>query len=139
MAGLVRNRALRVLLMALGLIFVGIGFVGAFVPLIPTTGPVLLAAFLFSVSSVRFDLWLTNHRIFGPVVRDWRAGRGFTMRLKMTAVVAIAVTFTITVGFAIDHTVIQVSLIGLAIGLVIYILQLPTKPREPATIAADRP
>lgn len=125
--------------MALGLIFVGIGFVGAFVPLIPTTGPVLLAAFLFSVSSVRFDLWLTNHRIFGPVVRDWRAGRGFTMRLKMTAVVAIAVTFTITVGFAIDHTVIQVSLIGLAIGLVIYILQLPTKPREPATIAADRP
>lgn len=139
MAGLVRNRALRVVLMGLGLLFVGIGFVGAFVPLIPTTGPVLLAAFLFSISSVRFDHWLTNHRIFGPVVQDWRAGRGFTMRLKMTAVVAIAVTFTITVGFAIDNTAIRVSLIALAIGLVIYILQLPTKPREPAPIAADHP
>lgn len=124
--------------MGLGLLFVGIGFVGAFVPLIPTTGPVLLAAFLFSISSVRFDHWLTNHRIFGPIVRDWRAGRGFTMRLKMTAVVAIAVTFTITVGFAIDNTVIRVSLIALAIGLVVYILQLPTKPREPAPIAADQ-
>ena len=138
MAGLVRNRALRVVLMGLGLLFVGIGFVGAFVPLIPTTGPVLLAAFLFSISSVRFDHWLTNHRIFGPIVRDWRAGRGFTMRLKMTAVVAIAVTFTITVGFAIDNTAIRVSLVALAIGLVIYILQLPTKPREPATGPTDR-
>lgn len=135
---MVRNRALRVVLMGLGLLFVGIGFVGAFVPLIPTTGPVLLAAFLFSISSVRFDHWLTNHRIFGSIVRDWRAGRGFTMRLKMTAVVAIAVTFTITVGFAIDNTVIRVSLIALAISLVTYILQLPTKPREPAAIACDQ-
>ena len=138
MAGLVRNRALRVLLMGLGLLFVGVGFVGAFVPLIPTTGPVLLAAFLFSISSVRFDRWLTNHRIFGPIVRDWRAGRGFTMRLKMTAVVAIAITFTITVGFAIDNTPVRVLLIGLAIGLVTYILQLPTKPREPAAVTCEQ-
>ena len=123
--------------MGLGLVFVGIGFVGAFVPLIPTTGPVLLAAFLFSISSVRFDHWLTNHRIFGPIVRDWRAGRGFTMRLKMTAVAAIAATFTITVGFAIDNTVVRILLIGLAIGLVVYILQLPTKPRESKVVTAD--
>ena len=126
------------MLMGLGLLFVAIGFVGAFIPLVPTTGPVLLAAFLFSISSVRFDRWLTNHRIFGPIVQDWRAGRGFTMRLKLTAVVAIAATFTITVGFAIDNTVARVLLIGLAIGLVVYILQLPTKPREPAAVAADQ-
>ena len=134
MAGLVKNRMLRVLLMGLGFAFVGIGFAGVFLPLIPTTGPILLAAFLFSMSSVRFDRWLTNHRIFGPIVRDWRAGRGFTMRLKMTAVIAIALTFTITVGFAIDNTTVRVLLIGLAIGLVVYILRLPTKP--PAAVSA---
>lgn len=126
------------MLMGLGLLFVGIGFVGAFLPLVPTTGPVLLAAFLFSISSARFDHWLSNHRIFGPIVQDWRAGRGFTMRLKITGVVAIAVTFTITVGFAIDSTVVRVLLIGLAIGLVVYILQLPTKPPEPAGLPADQ-
>ena len=131
MAGLVRSRALRIVLMGLGLLFVGIGFVGAFLPLVPTTGPILLAAFLFSISSVRFDHWLTHHRIFGPIVRDWRAGRGFTMRLKVAAVVAIAVTFTITVAFAIDSTLVRVLLIGLAVGLVVYILQLPTK--QPVT------
>ena len=124
--------------MGLGLLFVAIGFVGAFIPLVPTTGPVLLAAFLFSISSVRFDRWLTNHRIFGPIVQDWRAGRGFTMRLKLTAVVAIAVTFTITVGFAIDNTVVRVLLVALAIGLVIYILQLPTKHPESVTSTSDQ-
>ena len=126
MAGLVRSRALRIVLMGLGLLFVGIGFVGAFLPLVPTTGPILLAAFLFSISSARFDHWLTHHRIFGPIVRDWRAGRGFTMRLKVAAVVAIAVTFTITVAFAIENPVVRVLLIGLAVGLVVYILQLPS-------------
>ena len=119
------------MLMGLGLLFVGIGFVGAFLPLVPTTGPILLAAFLFSISSVRFDHWLTHHRIFGPIVRDWRAGRGFTMRLKVAAIVAIAVTFTITVAFAIENPVVRVLLIGLAVGLVVYILQLPTK--QPVT------
>ena len=131
MAGLVRSRALRIVLMGLGLLFVGIGFVGAFLPLVPTTGPILLAAFLFSISSVRFDHWLTHHRIFGPIVRDWRAGRGFTMRLKVAAIVAIAVTFTITVAFAIENPVVRVLLIGLAVGLVVYILQLPTKRQVP--------
>ena len=141
MAGLVRSRALRIVLMGLGLLFVGIGFVGAFLPLVPTTGPILLAAFLFSISSVRFDHWLTHHRIFGPIVRDWRAGRGFTMRLKVAAVVAIAVTFTITVAFAIDSTLVRVLLIGLAVGLVVYILQLPTKQPVPSNrcqVTGDR-
>ena len=59
------------------------------------------------------------------------------MRLKMIAVVAIAVTFTITVGFAIDSTVVRVLLIGLAVGLVVYILQLPTKHPESAAVTCD--
>ena len=114
--------------MGLGLIFVCIGIVGVWIPLIPTTGPVLLAAYLFSKSSARFDRWLVNHRVFGPVVRDWRAGRGFTVRLKLVAVVAIAATFSLTVGFALDNAPIRVGLVALAIGLVVYILRLPTKP-----------
>lgn len=128
MVGLVRSRVLRGVLMGLGLIFLGIGIVGVWIPLIPTTGPVLLAAYLFSKSSARFDRWLVNHRVFGPVVRDWRAGRGFTVRLKLVAVVAIAATFTLTVGFAVDNSPVRVGLIALAIGLVVYILRLPTKP-----------
>ena len=123
--------------MGLGWLFVGIGFAGIALPLIPTTGPVLLAAFLFSVSSVRFDHWLSHHRVFGPLVRDWRAGRGFTIRLKVTAIVAIAATFTLTVGFAVDNGPVRIGLIGLAIGLIVYILRLPTKQPQPAGMTVD--
>ena len=87
----VENRALRLLLATLGWVFVGLAFVGVFVPILPTTGPVILAAFLFSKSSERFDHWLVSNRFFGSIVQDWRAGRGFTVRAKIVAVVAIAV------------------------------------------------
>ena len=108
--------------------FVGIGFVGIALPL-PTTGPILLASFLFSLSSARFDRWLSEHRVFGPLVRDWRAGEGFTLRLKVTAIIAIMVTFTITLTFAINNTLVGLLLKALEIGLVIYIIRLPTKPQ----------
>ena len=124
----VKNRVGRLLLISLGWLMAGIGFIGLFLPLIPTTGPILLAAFLFSLSSERFDSWLVNHRVFGPMVRDWRAGRGFTVRLKTTAVAAIALTFAVTVGFFVRPLLVRLLLVALAAALIIYILSLPTKP-----------
>ena len=113
--------------MGLGFFFLGLGVAGTVLPVIPTTGPVLLAAFFFSRSSERFDQWLVNHRVFGGIVRDWRAGRGFSVQAKTVAVIAIAVTFTITVGFAVSSTPVRVFLVLLAVGLIAYILRLPTK------------
>jgi uncharacterized membrane protein YbaN (DUF454 family) len=130
MAQIVRNRWLRVLYVGLGFLSLGIGIVGTVLPGIPTTMPILLAAFFFSKSSQRFDDWLVNHKVFGPLVRDWRAGRGFTARAKAVALIAIAVTFTITVVWAVDHTAVRVGLILLALGVSTYILSLPTKRLE---------
>lgn len=135
MAGMVRSRTGRIFLQGLGWLFVAIGFAGIALPLVPTTGPVLLAAFLFSISSDRFDRWLSEHRVFGPIVRDWRAGHGFTLRLKVRAVIAIVVTFTITVAFAIDRTPVRILLVGLALSLITYIARLPTK--QPVSLSSD--
>lgn len=132
MAKLVQRRSLRILLMGLGWLFVGIGFAGAVLPLVPTTGPILLAAFLFSISSVRFDRWLSEHRIFGPIVGDWRAGRGFTVRLKAWAAAAIVLSFSVTIAFAVDWPAGRILLAALATGLIVYILRLPTKRPAPA-------
>ncbi len=116
--------------MVLGWVFVGLAFVGIVIPGIPTTGPVLLAGFFFSKSSERFDAWLLNHRLFGPIVRDWRAGLGFSMRLKVIAVIAIIATFTLTLTVAITSGVGRALMIALAAGIIIYILRLPTKQPE---------
>lgn len=123
----VKNRALRVLLLGLGFAFLGIAFVGIAVPGLPTTGPVLLAAFLFSKSSERFDNWLVTNRLFGTIVQDWRAGRGFSIRGKAIAIVAIAISFGITTIFFVDNVYVRVALWLLAIGIAIYIVTRPTK------------
>ena len=126
----VKSRALRSLYLFLGLFFLGLAFVGVILPLIPTVGPVLLAAFFFSRSSERFDQWLIENRLFGGIVRDWRGGLGFTVRAKTIAIGAILVTFTISIVFVVDPAAIRFALIALAASLVIYIAQLPTKRTE---------
>jgi len=129
-----KSRVLRSLFLVLGFFFLGTAFIGVAVPLIPTVGPVLLAAYFFSKSSERFDEWLVNNRLFGGIVRDWRAGLGFTIRAKTVAIVAIIVTFTISVVFVVEPTFIRIGLVVLASALVVYIAQLPTKQSVPEPV-----
>jgi uncharacterized membrane protein YbaN (DUF454 family) len=63
----------RGLMIALGWTSLGVGALGVFLPLLPTTPFVLLAAFFFSRGSKRLHLWLTGHPRFGRYVRDWEA------------------------------------------------------------------
>lgn len=130
----VKSRVLRSIFIVLGFFFLAMAFVGIAVPLIPTVGPVLLAAFFFSKSSERFDEWLINNRLFGGIVRDWRAGLGFTLRAKAIAIGAIIATFAISVLFVVEPTLVRVGLIIFAAALVIYITRLPTKRPVPEPV-----
>lgn len=132
----VKNRALRVVLIALGWLWVGIAFVGVFLPGLPTTGPILLAAFFFSKSSERFDDWLVNNRFFGVIVRDWREGRGFTVRAKVIALVAIAISFSFTTWFYLTNGYVRAALWATAAGVAIFIVTRPTKTSELAEVNA---
>jgi uncharacterized membrane protein YbaN (DUF454 family) len=127
----VRNRALRSVLLVLGWVWVGIAFVGIIAPIIPTTGPIILAAFFFSKSSERFDTWLVNNRLFGSIVRGWRGGEGFTVRAKMIAVTAIIVSFGFTTVLALGGSPIAVraGMWLLAFGIATYVVTRPTKPK----------
>ena len=120
---------LRPLFFALGMVFVGIGIVGVFLPLIPTTEPLLLAAFFFARSSQRMHDWLLNHPRFGKFIRDFQAGRGIPMRTKVIAVVAMSATFTYTIVWVLPNLAWR-----LVTGLVWvwglwYVLHLPTSNR----------
>ena len=84
------SRVKRVVYGALGWFFVGLAIAGAFLPLLPVTGNVLLAGFFFARSSERFDQWLVNHKVFGPIITDYRSGAGFTVRAKTIAVTAMS-------------------------------------------------
>lgn len=65
----------RWLYLSFGLGFVALGFIGAFLPVLPTTPFLILAAACFAKSSKRLEAWLLLHPQFGPMLRDWRERR----------------------------------------------------------------
>jgi len=122
-----RSRVLRVVYTILGLMFLVLGFIGVGVLGIPTFDFILLAAFFFAMGNERLHQWILDHRLFGPMIRDYRDGRGFTRRMKITGVVAVTVSFALTISLAVRNPYLGAGLIALAIGICWYILSRPTK------------
>ena len=80
---------LRWLLLGLGTLSVALGIVGVFVPVLPTTPFLLLAAFCYARSSDRLLHWLLNNRWFGVYLRNYREGRGMAARDKILTLLAL--------------------------------------------------
>lgn len=85
-----RTRTRRLLWILAGGVSLAVGFIGIFLPLLPTTPFVLLAAFCFSRGSERMEAWLVNHPRFGPMVLAWRRHRAVPLRAKQLATVMMA-------------------------------------------------
>jgi hypothetical protein len=120
----------RAFYMALGWAFVGIGFVGIFLPLLPTTVFIILAAACFARSSPRLEAWLVNHPRFGPALRAWRADRSMTTRHKALAVGAMCASIGATVILARGMPVaVRAALLAVAAAVSAYILTRPTRRR----------
>jgi len=80
-----RHRSVRYALLAVGWLSVVLGVIGIFVPVLPTTPFLLLAAACFVRSSRRFYLWLVNHPRLGPWIRDYLEGNGIPLKGKVYA------------------------------------------------------
>jgi uncharacterized membrane protein YbaN (DUF454 family) len=81
----------RALWLAAGAASLLTGIVGIFLPVLPTTPFVLLAAFCFSRGCLRCERWMLEHPRFGPMVRDWRSNRAVPLRAKQFASVMMVI------------------------------------------------
>ena len=90
----------RRLYVVLGLFFVGIGILGAFLPVLPTTPWLLLASYCFARSSPRLEAWLRRTPYFGSLIRDWEVHRGVRPRVKATAILIVVLVIGSTVLFS---------------------------------------
>lgn len=88
------RRPLTALSRYLLLLFAGccvvLGVIGIFVPGLPTTVFILLAGWAAARSSPRFSAWLESHRLFGPMLRNWRETGSVSRRAKWSASVMMA-------------------------------------------------
>lgn len=82
----------RALLQLFALICLGLGIVGVVVPGLPTTVFILMAAWAAARSSPRLYRWLWNHRIFGPLLRNWAQGRCVSRHAKRSAALVMSIS-----------------------------------------------
>jgi len=85
----------RPLLRLLGLCAAGLGLAGVFVPGLPTTVFLLVAAWAFARSSPRLHAWLVGHPHLGPMIRDWGERRAVPRSAKVAAVATMAVSWAV--------------------------------------------
>jgi uncharacterized membrane protein YbaN (DUF454 family) len=124
----------RALWAALGVACVGVGLVGIVLPGLPTTPFLILAAACFLRSSQKLYDRVLGHPRFGPLVRDYREGRGLPLRVKAWALslMWIFVLFALIWGLPAGNWWLR-AIVGVAalIGTV-YLIQLPTRRVDPA-------
>jgi len=122
-----RNPGLRLLFLLLGCLFVAVGVAGAFLPLLPTTPFMLLAAACFARASPRFYNWLLNTRTFGPPILEWRLHRSIRYRTKLIAIATMAATLTISVMLVIEQPWLQGALAVFGVLLATWMYRLPSR------------
>jgi uncharacterized protein len=90
---------MRGLFLAAGTVALLLGLIGIFLPLLPTTPFVLLAAACYARGSRRFYDWLLAQRTFGPIVHEWQQHRSIPYRTKITAIVLMSLTLATSIVF----------------------------------------
>ncbi len=101
----------------LGTLCVGLGVLGAFLPLVPTVPFLLLATFLFANSSPRLHSWIITHRHFGPVIEDWTRSGAIRPRAKRLATLSIAAVFALSLLLGVGALVLTIQ--GIVLGCVL--------------------
>ena len=121
-----------------GLAALSLALAGIVLPLLPTTPFLLLASYCFVRSSPRMQLWLLNHRVFGPALRDWETHRAVRRSVKWLACAMILLT--IGSFLAIDQGAVAFKWVLVACGAIglFVVWRLPTAGRmQLAPVVAD--
>jgi uncharacterized membrane protein YbaN (DUF454 family) len=126
----VLQRAARLAYLGLGILCVGLGVIGAFLPVMPTTVFLLIAVWAFSKSSSRLERWVLEHPRLGPRVLEWRAHRTIPWPVKLTAWASMAGSLTIMIVTGAGTIALASAGAVILIGAV-YIASRPSRPPPP--------
>jgi uncharacterized membrane protein YbaN (DUF454 family) len=119
----------RYVLLIAGVLLALLAFVGAFLPVLPTTPFLLVAAACFARSSPAFHRRLLATPVFGPYLAQWQQDRTIPSGAKRKAYGLVALTFTLSIVW-VEATSLRVLLGVLGIALLGFLARLPTSARR---------
>jgi len=109
-----------------GFVLVGVGILGMFLPLLPTTIFLLLAAWCFARSSERFYRWVHYNRLFGKYIRDYQTGKGMTLLSKIVSISVLWIGILISAYWGTDVFYIRLLLLAIALGVTWHLVVIKT-------------
>jgi uncharacterized membrane protein YbaN (DUF454 family) len=134
-AGPVPQRGLRrIVLLVVGALSLATGVIGMFIPVLPTTCFLLLAAWCFGRSSPRLHRWMHTNRWFGEYLSDYREGRGIPWRIKVGSLSVMWATIGLSVVFAVSSIWIRAGLLFIATAVTVHVIGL----RDSRALAPER-
>jgi uncharacterized membrane protein YbaN (DUF454 family) len=117
---------MRIFLTIIGLLSLGLGILGAFLPVLPTTPFLLLSATLFLKSNKGLYNWLMNHPRLGPYIRNFLEHRAIPLRVKVISVSLVWITLIYCAVCVAEHWTLRTLFIVIAIAVSAHILSYKT-------------
>lgn len=124
------NNVVRWIFAASGLILVGIGIVGMFLPLLPTTIFFILAAWCFARSSQKFYHWIHHNRLFGKYISDYSSGRGMSVKSKIFSIAFLWAGILASYIFLTENIYVRILLLVIAVGVTWHLIAIKTAKEE---------
>jgi uncharacterized membrane protein YbaN (DUF454 family) len=127
-----RSPVVRALLLVAGTICVVLGIIGLFLPVMPTTVFLILAAACYARASRRFYNMLLNSPMFGPAIREWRRHGSIPMRTKVFAIAVTVLSFAVSIVFLVGDPRVRAGMAVFGVVMVLLLLRIPTRRRQRA-------
>lgn len=123
------SAVVRAVFLGAGLVALGLGIAGIFLPVLPTTPFILLAAACFARSHRRFHEWLLAHRLFGPMIDEWQRYHSIPYRAKIIAIATMAATLGTSVVLFVKPLWLKGLLVALGVVLAVWLYRIPSRDR----------
>ncbi|WP_052177803.1 YbaN family protein [Methylotenera sp. G11] len=117
---------IRHVFVALGFVALLLGVIGIFLPVMPTTPFILLAAALFARGSERFHSWLLAHHLAGPLITDWYEHRSLRPAIKRWAYLLTVISFSSSI-LIVDPIALKLLLLAFAAVLIYCLWRMPVR------------
>ena len=127
---IMEDTLLKGILVAAGTFFLVLGIIGIFIPLLPTTPFLLLAAACYAKGSKKFYAWLINNKWLGRYITNYREGRGIPFTVKILSITLLWLTILFSTIIIVSNILVRIILIIIAIGVTIHILSIKTLDKQ---------